>query len=285
MVQIGKGRALAIATVAATTVVLGAGTVPAGASGALQPHRAVYDLALADTSQAAGISGVRGRMVYEFTGGPCEGYSVSFRFVTQVADEGGNMRVTDLQTSSFEEPAGKAFQFVSKTFVNQKLSEETHGRAEHKSSAIELDLKKPAEEEVTLPGDALFPTEHLTRLIENASNGKPIFVADIFDGSESGQKIYETTAVIGLKREGPGAAEKDDPKAVETIGGHRHWPVTISYFDGSGDHTGERTPIYQLSFLLYENGISRRLLLDYGDFELRGNLVELTRIDATPCKD
>ena len=207
MVHIRKGRALTIAGMA-VAVVLGAGVATAGASGALQPHRAIYDLTLADTSQAAGISGVRGRMVYEFTGGPCEGYSVSFRFVTQVADEGGNVRVTDLQTSSFEEPAGRAFQFVSKTFVNQKLSEETHGRAEHKSSAIELDLKKPAEEEVTLPGDALFPTEHLTRLIENANNGKPIFVADIFDGSESGQKIYETTAVIGPQRDGPGAFKR-----------------------------------------------------------------------------
>lgn len=278
-----KGRA------AAAAIALSLGLVPAGAlagaSSALQPHRAVYDLSLAETSQAAGVSGVRGRMVYEFTGGACEGYSVSFRFVTQVSDEGGNLRVTDLQTSSFEEPAGKAFQFVSKTFVNQQLSEETHGRAEHKSKGIELDLKKPSEREVTLPGKAMFPTQHLTQLIESASSGKPIFVADIFDGSDSGEKIYETTAVIGPQRSGPGAPEKDDPKAVETIGGLSHWPVTISYFDNSAGTSGERMPIYQLSFLLYENGISRRLLLDYGDFELRGNLVELTRIDATPCKD
>jgi hypothetical protein len=43
-------------------------------------------------------------------------------------------------------------------------------------------------------------------------------------------------------------------------------------------------PAYQLGFLLYDNGVSRRLKLDYGDFELRGNLSDLTLIDPVSCK-
>ena len=46
-------------------------------------HRAVYDLALDKASDRSGIIGLRGRMVYEFNGSPCEGYTVNFRFVTQ----------------------------------------------------------------------------------------------------------------------------------------------------------------------------------------------------------
>ena len=51
---------------------------------ALAPHRAVYDLELKNASDRSGITGMYGRMVYEFNGSACEGYTVSFRFVTQV---------------------------------------------------------------------------------------------------------------------------------------------------------------------------------------------------------
>lgn len=250
----------------------------------LQPHRAVYDLGLTDSAEAAGMTAVRGRMVYEFTGNACEGYSVAFRFVTQVADESGNTRVTDLQTSSFEEPAGKSFQFVSKTFINQQLGEETQGRAERTDGGIDIDVKKPKENQVALKRKVLFPTEHLITLLGRAQEGETIFVADLFDGSETGEKVYETTAVIGPRREGAGDVGRDAEAAVGEIGASAHWPVTISYFDETKGDGGERTPIYQLSFLLYDNGVSRRLVLDYGDFELRGNLVEMTKMTASECK-
>ena len=40
-------------------------------------------------SDRSGITGLSGRMVYEFNGSPCEGYTVKFRFVTQI-DTGEN---------------------------------------------------------------------------------------------------------------------------------------------------------------------------------------------------
>jgi hypothetical protein len=244
--------------------------VPAAGAMELLTHRAVYDLALGEQPDGAGIAGLRGRMVYEITGGPCEGYSVAFRFVTQVSDESGAVRVTDLQTSSYEEASGKTFQFLSKTYVNRD------GR-------IALALKKPEKRDTAINGKALFPTEHLRRMLDAAEQGETIFIADIFDGSDTGDKVYETTAVIGQRRDGPGAPERDDAKAVDAIGTADHWPVTISYFDEKSDETGERTPVYQLSFLLYENGVSRRLTLDYGDFTLKGNLSEFTRLEPVAC--
>ena len=38
---------------------------------------------------------------------------------------------------------------------------------------------------------------------------------------------------------------------------------------------GEEKPSYELSFIVYENGITRRMKLDYGDFALKGKLVRL----------
>lgn len=257
------------------------------AAGDLVPHRAVYDLALADRGQGGGIAALRGRMVYEITGGPCEGYSISFRFVTQVSDESGGQRVTDLQTSSYEDARGDTFQFLSKTYVNRDLSEETRGTARHAGERIAIELKKPEEKDADLPGKALFPTAHLRALIEAAERGERLFAADVFDGSESGDKIYETTAVIGNRRDDvpatAAAADGDALPAIRAIGDLPYWPVTISYFDEESDRAGEGLPVYQLSFLLYQNGINRRLVLDYGDFALNGALADLVKLDPTPC--
>ena len=77
-------------------------TVAAADASTLVPHRAVYDLELKDASERSGISGMYGRMVYEFNGSACEGYTVSFRFVTQV-DTGEEVRLTDQQTTTYED--------------------------------------------------------------------------------------------------------------------------------------------------------------------------------------
>ncbi len=61
--------------------------------------------------------------------------------------------------------------------------------------------------------------------------------------------------------------------------GSRIWPVEIAYFD-PGEGNGEELPSYRITFKLYENGITRDLVMDYGDFSMTGRLVELT-----PLKD
>jgi hypothetical protein len=65
----------------------------------------------------------------------------------------------------------------------------------------------------------------------------------------------------------------------------KRWPVTISYFDHSvAQDAGEQTPIYAITFELYENGVSRGLMLDYGDFVLSGNMTSIEMKDTKPCK-
>ena len=61
------------------------------------------------------------------------------------------------------------------------------------------------------------------------------------------------------------------------------WPVTVSYFDRAKTG-GEQTPVYSIKFELYENGISRALVLDYNDFVISGELTTLEIHDSKPCK-
>jgi hypothetical protein len=71
----------------------------------------------------------------------------------------------------------------------------------------------------------------------------------------------------------------------KAFAGMTRWPVTISYFDRAvAENKGEQQPIYAITFELYENGVSRALLLDYGDFVLTGEMKSIEMKDAKPCK-
>jgi len=61
----------------------------------------------------------------------------------------------------------------------------------------------------------------------------------------------------------------------------------VSYYDRDAKKKdGEQTPVYSMSFELYENGVSRKLVLDYNDFVIAGALdkFDVKDKDAKPCK-
>ena len=84
----------------------------------------------------------------------------------------------------------------------------------------------------------------------------------------------------------PNERKHDDAAANEPkLASVARWPVTISYFDQSKKaENSEQTPAYAIGFELYENGISRALLLDYNDFVVSGKLssLEFKTAEAVP---
>ena len=113
-------------------------------------------------------------------------------------------------------------------------------------------------------------------------DGQGLLQAQIYDGSEKGQKVYETTAFIG-KPVAPGTEDKLEAPAKEKgLAGLVSWPVSIGYFESKG---GDLTPSYQIDFRLYANGVSRELLIDYGDFSVHGTLTSLEYLKAAECRD
>lgn len=244
----------------------------------LAPHRAVYDLQLKDASERSGIAGMYGRMVYEFNGNACEGYTVSFRFVTQI-NTGEETRLTDQQTTTYEDLKNRSFRFLTRSFTDDKLDKEVRGNARDDKNGVNVELTAPDTRAVEL-GESVFPTEHMLELIERAKKGERFFEARIFDGSDSGDKALMTTTILG-KKEMPGSDDPDAAKAG-TFAKQAFWPVTIAYYND--DTKGDALPIYRMSFKLYENGITRDLTMDYGDFVLTGKLANLELFQPADCK-
>jgi hypothetical protein len=251
--------------------------------GELVAHRAIYEMTLDDARTASGITGIDGRMVFEFTGSECDGYSLNMRMVTQMTDSQGQTNLTDLRSSTWEQGDGQKFRFQSAQYLNDKLGDVTMGRAvrESPNEAIKVKLSQPSRAELNLSGQVLFPTQHSLALIDAARSGQSLFQARIYDGSEKGRKVYDTTAFIGRKVEAGADADKLEPAAKEKeLDQLASWPVSIGYFEPKG---GDLTPSYQIDFRLYENGVSRELLIDYGDFSIHGTLTALEYLKPAEC--
>jgi hypothetical protein len=250
----------------------------------LAPHRAVYDMSLAATRGGSGVTAVSGRMVYELTGSACEGYTQNMRFVTQMINQGGNAMITDLRSSSWEEGNGKRFRFNSSQYRDEKATEITAGDAARANTAdeVKVELTKPAKKDLSLSSRVYFPVQHSIALLAAARAGKALFRADLYDGSEKGEKVYDTVSVIGRRRPPGSNAQLPQVKDAEQLDQLAAWPVSIAYFEPGSDRK-DAVPVYELSFLFFENGVSRKLFIDYGEFAIQGEIKEIVFHPPSKC--
>lgn len=257
---------------------------PAG-SVKLAPHVAIYDLKLTSSRGKRSLESVRGRIVYDFSGSACEGYALNFRQVTELDSGEGKVALSDLRTATWEEGDGKSFRFKSQNYMDRKQIGEVDGKADRGKSTV-VNLSKPETKKFDA-GTVVFPTEHMRLLIEAALAGKTLLETAVYDGSESGEKIYQSLSVIG-KRIEPDKKPEDAAADKDVFSGMARWPVTISYFDKTDrkadEQPGEQTPVYAITFEMYENGISRALRLDYGDFVIDGKMSSLEVKNTAACQ-
>ncbi len=249
------------------------------------PHRAVYDLSLGDSTAGSGVTGITGRMVYELKGSPCDGYTQNMRFVTVMTNQDGAETVSDLRNSSWEEADAKKLRFSSTQYQNDELADSSQGNALRTKGAtpvVGVDLVKPAKKRLSLPTDIYFPMQHASTLVQAAKSGVKMFTANLYDGSEKGEKYYLTNTIIGKKFGTGPDASPGTFKGASRLADVESWPMTISYFEPGKDRE-DQTPSYELSFRYFEDGVTSDLKIDYGEFSIKGELKELTFLDPDKC--
>ena len=119
-------------------------------------------------------------------------------------------------------------------------------------------MKQPVAKTFDLDGSTVFPTEQIQRIIAAAREGKRVLELTVYDGSDNGEKVYNTLSVIGQPISGDHAPASPDPSTSnDVMKSATRWPVTVSYYDRDARaKDGEQTPVYAMSFELYENGVS-----------------------------
>ena len=250
------------------------------AAATLSAHRAVYDMRLARSEPVSSVDDMTGRMVFEFLGDACTGYVANMRWVNNALDSDGTSAVSDMRSSTWEAGDGGAFGFSTTQYIGAEVAKTTRGNARRADGqGVAVDLEEPVAKAISFTGEVAFPTQHMLAVIAAARAGRRIFQKRVYDGSENGDKVYDTTTVIGA------AAGPRDRSAAASgatqLEGLSAWPVSIAYFNLDG--VGETLPVYQVSFDLYENGVSDSLLLDYGDIAIKGRMRAIEFLPATEC--
>lgn len=249
---------------------------------AIVPHRAVYDLEMLRSTQGANLGGVSGRMAYEVTGSACDGWTVSMRLVNNFEYKEGNSRLIDMQSSSWETGDGKEMNYNEKAFVDNKpdtekrLSvsrEEVSGKGQGK-------ITLPKEQSFSIAGDTIFSMHHQLRLMDAAAKGETRDVSVVYDGSDD-TKPLRAISTIGKKiAAGTSTADNANPNATN-LAKLPSWPVSIGYYPFEDNK--DDTPLYQISFDMYENGVSTGLVMDYGNYALSGKLAHLELLKPEAC--
>ena len=277
---------LVMACIAGGTAVMPSAAAPVADPAAivLTPHRAVYDLKLKRSRGKREVEAVRGRILYDFSGSPCAGYALNFRQVSELDSGESKSALSDLRATTWEEAGAKRFRFSSENYLNERAVDKVDGEAERDSKQVEVKLAKPANKTFDLDRAMVFPTEHMRLIIAAAREGKTILELPVYDGSDNGEKVFNTMTLIGHAIAPDEKAPNDAAAGQAALAKLTRWPVTISYFDRNDKARGEQTPAYAISFELYENGISRALRLDYNDFVVEGKLTSLDFKDEKPCQ-
>ena len=105
--------------------------------------------------------------------------------------------LSDLRSTTWEDGDAKKFRFNSQNRLDDEQTDAVDGHADRSPKAVTVTLKKPQQKTLAVTAGAVFPTEHMRRIVEAARAGKTILEFPVYDGSENGQKLYNTLTVIG----------------------------------------------------------------------------------------
>lgn len=251
--------------------------VPAGATTVqLVPHRAVYELA-ARPGNGLGASGaLRGLLTYELIDG-CDGWSVNQKAGIDLSPPEGETTRYEWSQATWEAKDFSSYRYVIREGAAGGEAQQRRGevRFDHPGGEGTLTTEQPARSESRI-SPALLPVQHTIKLIEQASAGDVVFMADLFDATVD-QKPVQISASFGPSSEqwqsrGGKFAPLEKVKS-------RH--VDFAFFvsdlpDGSPD--------FEQSVQLFDNGIIAEVEFEFAGLAVQGTLRKLELLEAQACE-
>ena len=261
-------------TVRSVAVVLGVSVGGSAMAADLAPHRALYTLGLERSDGGSGVTGASGTMAYEL-GETCDAWIVEQRYRLKMGySESPDVTIASSLESS-EAKNGLRYRFDHKE-TRTGEEEKTAGTAkiedEDKGGVVEID--KPSDEKIKLPPRVLFPTAHTMVLLDKAAAGENFVSRQIFDGGAADAPVL-VSAVIGAKVDPDPALARKSPMLERT-----GWRVRLAFFPP--DQKVEK-PDYEISMVLLDNGISRDMVIDYGEYAIRAKLDDIEPLPKPGC--
>jgi hypothetical protein len=265
LLTIGRWAACALA-------VFGAGTATAAE---IVPHRALYTMTLGRSGGDTGVIGANGTMAYQW-GEVCDGWTVEQRYRLKM----GYSETPDVSIASnfvtWEAKDGLSYRFNQKETRNGAGDEEIRGtaRLDGPGKGGTADFEKPEGKSFKLPTGMLFPSAHTIFLIDKAKAGEVFISKQIFDGATVENAVL-VSAVIGPKVAPDPEAAKKSP-----LLNRPGWRVRLAFFPA--DPKAEKHD-FELGMLLLDNGVSRDMVIAYGEYAIHATLDDIEALPKPGC--
>lgn len=242
----------------------------------VMPHRALYKMSLDSVRNGSQVQGADGVMYFEWADA-CDGWTVEQRLNLSLnRGEDFNVEIKSVYTT-WELKDGTKYRFNYRNTVNGVVKDEYRGTAVLDAPGQKglATYTYPEHKEIQLPVGSYFPTAHTMALVNAAIAHKPLFGATVFDGTdEHGMSMI--SAVIGPQKDVSDAAARTGLGQTPAIA----WPIRMAFFPYDQE---EATPDYEMDTTILPNGVSEFMLMDYGEFRLRGALQKVEPLSKPDC--
>lgn len=239
----------------------------------LQSHRATYDVTLLSTHPGSQIVNVRGKLVFEWQK-ECNASLSSHNF--DVRYDYAEERPIEMKTSfsTYESKDGKLLDFSSRRYTNNSLSQQVRGRADQDTGTVIYTM--PIDKTTNLAPQAVFPTQHTLQALSAINKGQKIMRTTLFDGSEL-DGATQVNAIFGKQAPPYTPEATDNPSnAIDAdllkAKGHA---VSMAFFPLAKN---EETADYEMNVIFHENGVMRKVQIEYDSFTVAQTLVGLEKI-------
>lgn len=248
---------------------------PAVSGAEIVPHRALYSMTLGAAKNDSGVVDARGTMDYEW-GETCDGWTIEQRYRLKMRY--GETPDADIVSSfvTWESKDGLRYRFNQRQTRNGELDQDIHGdaRLDAPGKGGSVEFTKPQAQTLKLEPGVLFPSAHTILLIDKAREGENFLSRQVFDGATD-ENAVQVSAAIGVKVTADPAAVPLSP-LLQRPG----WRVRLAFFPV--DASVEK-PDYELGMRLLDNGVSRDMVIDYGEYSIRAKLDDIEPLTKPNC--
>lgn len=248
---------------------------PVAGAADMVAHRAAYRLTLDHARDSAGVQTAEGAMLYEVQDA-CEAWATRQRFTLVVRDRDGNSIETSSDYSTLESKDGRSLRFSLTQITEGAVTSRVSGEATMSETGGRVVFADPSPNEMTLPPGTLFPTVHTIHALAAARAGQRLIVAPLLDGTTAEGPQDTTTIITGGWAQ---PTENARFPALSSVGSAR---MRIAFFE-QGQQGGASTPGYEVSLRYWANGIADELKMDFGEFVVNGEMLELAVAPTGGC--
>ncbi len=228
------------------------------AAAEIAAHRALYELSLAHAR--GDIQAATGTMAYEVTDA-CEGWVVHQRLAMTLTNGDGQDIDMLSDYTTYESKDGSELRFRSRQTTDGAVTSEVVGEARMGPNGGEAVYTLPEATTKKLAPRTLFPNAHTEALLKAAAAGKKFIEMPLFDGT--GADGAQDSSVAIASWTGPAASKW--PELATLSSGRVH----VAFFDQAA---GTQQPEYEVTMRYWDNGVADDLLMDFGDFSMRGKM-------------